>query len=247
MLRRPASNPRDYRRKRRSRASSVRYNLCRSHHTAEHRVLHCCLAVLLTATLSHGAQGGEPLRGYGAVEGAVGFSSGSLLGKAGITPGWQFEFGVGPRVLPLTLGVAMGEWFLQNENSAASVYSVDVRHVDLVLRLEPDWRWVRPFVSASVGVAALYLTPTGDFGHEDAEQQDLALNRGLSLGVDLELWGRRRNGENGTGALTLTLGVRGSETGPLFYLPYAAESVGSRGGSFGTRAPFVAVTLAGWS
>jgi hypothetical protein len=217
-------------------------------------MLHCCSAVLLVTTFGLAARasddppkGGEPLRGYGALEGALGFSSGSLVGHAGITPGWQFEFGVGPRVLPLTLGVAMGQWFLAHENAAPSVYSVDVRHVDLVLRLEPDWRWVRPFLSASVGVAALYLTVTDDSRATGDEQQDLALSRGLSLGVDIELWGRRRNGESGTGALTLTLGMRGSETGPLFYLPYEAPSVGQRGGSFGIRAPFMAVTLAGWS
>jgi hypothetical protein len=194
-------------------------------------------------------------RGYVNVDGTLGFVSGIRSPGASIAPGFNVEFGVGPTVLPLTLGLSAGIYTLDQKTivdqtvvdvfevyNYTQVQATELRHLEFVMRLEPDWQRVRPFASAAIGVAAVYLSLTDDASQVD-EHLDTALYRSVAVGVDIEPWPRRAFfGTDGLGAVILTVGVRGSETGALF-LP----STDVPTGSLRVISPFIGLTFAGWS
>ncbi|HVU02398.1 MAG TPA: hypothetical protein VHE30_11630 [Polyangiaceae bacterium] len=212
---------------------------------------------LLGVTLSlfaEPARAAEPLRGYGEIAGEFGFASGPLRqGALPVAPGYMVEFGVGPRALPLTLGVRAGVLLLDQEtlsgaigsDSGAVTRSTELRHAALVLRLQPDFRWVRPFVTAEVGFGALWEVRSDD-PSTDGLQRETTWTRGVSLGIDVEAWTRRTDGRL-DGAAYFTLGVRGFETGPFMTAPAADPAVSGADRAFRVVCPFVALTVAGWS
>jgi hypothetical protein len=122
------------------------------------------------------------------------------------------------------------------------VRSTTVRHVELELRLEPNWRFVRPFVTGYAGVAALWASVSDRTG-TDETQLDAALLQGVSVGLAIEPFGRRRY-PSGAGAIGVTLGVRAFEIGNLRD-PRDAPGV-SMSGLRGTSA-FIGVSLVGFS
>jgi hypothetical protein len=221
--------------------SFSRYGVYRRHHTGALAVLSLLVFTGL-ATVSVSAHA-DPVRAQLVGEADVGYMSGIRTGGSAVAPGFQFEVTGGPKRLPFMLGVSGGVYYpgSGSSNSAAydgdHGYSLELRHIELTMRLEPDWERVRPFASASMGYASAVLTRGSGDNEEDTEL-DGALIRGVSLGLDFEPWKRSGNG----GAVVFTVGVRGWETGQLRYdfpdIPSGAVRVVS---------PFFAITLLGWT
>jgi hypothetical protein len=197
----------------------------------------------------------EGIRGYAQVAGDLGFVSGVRTQGSAVAPGFHLEFGAGPTALPVTLGVSGGIYFLDygswNDGTSISFrddgvavmphsgsYSLELRHIELVMRVQPDWERVRPFASASIGYAGAYFNQT-DGNYEGDTSLDGALLRGVSLGIDFEP-SRRKKGDKGF--IVLTVGVRGWETGQLRYDYPDVPS-----GSLRVISPFIALSIAGWS
>lgn len=153
------------------------------------------------------------------------------------TVGWSLQLGAGPKRYPVTVGLGAGVVTTASRSDAGPTgvwvhdgvvdfgpttltRSVELRHVELVLRLEPDWRRVRPFVEATGGVFQYWTTTSmsadwtgGVLGGGEAAR-DFAPAFGLGGGVilsPLRPW-RVAPRADGTGggevALALTLGVR---------------------------------------
>lgn len=213
------------------------------------------VAAFLLALLSPAPARAEGFRGYGAVEGALGFVSGIRTGDSSVAPGGRLEFGVGTTSLPLTIGLAYAFYILDHQTNYRTSYSngvfgeryhpsrsLELRQLEAVVRLQPDWPKVRPFVSASVGyVGAWYSQSQPNYAVETS--LDGALVRGVAIGVDLDPWTKSgASGRRSSGAVVLTIGLRGSETGQLD-LRYPDVPTGS----LRVIAPFIALTIAGWS
>jgi hypothetical protein len=203
---------------------------------------------VFAATHTSASTGG--LRSYVDIDGEVAASSGELASATSSSAlGYQVDFGIGPRALPLLFGIDLGVISLGELRSdvvtdAPWLDRAEVRHGELSLRLEPDFRFVRPFIEASAGVALLYFTPSS--GSEDDDVlADTAFSRGVSLGLDLSPWDRR-GPVSGGASVVLTLGYRLWESGPLYTSQPAFGDVTS-GGPLRIQGPFIGLTVFGWS
>jgi hypothetical protein len=211
------------------------------------------LLVLLLAprrllAAASGPSSKDGVRAFAEVQGQVADASGPLAdATAGTALGYQVNLGVGLKALPLLFGVGLGVLSLGDFRadafpSASFLDHAEVRHAELSLRLEPDFHYVRPFVDASVGIAALYLT-AGWGKDSDDYQADTALARAVSVGLDLSPWERRR----ASGSVVLTIGYRAWESGALRYSVTTANGAATVGGPLRTQGAFVGLTLFGWS
>lgn len=236
--------------------------MCRRHHSRVRRrswaaTIAAAFALLVLPRTALAASRGVSadsggLRGYLALDGLVASPSGGLAGDvSGPALGFDVEAGIGPRSLPLLFGVKLGVLSLGDLRGGSPLDApwlehTEVRHGELTIRLEPDLPYVRPFVDASVGIAALYFTsPSGS--DEDDLRADTAFTRGFSGGLDISPWERTRT-PGGLGSVVFTLGFRAWQSGPLHYAATAADGSASlRGGTLGVLGPFVGLTLFGWS
>jgi hypothetical protein len=211
--------------------------------------------VLLVAAATDDARA-EGIRGQVGLGAEVGVISALRGPENALRPGLNLEFGIGPKKLPFTFGIGAGVLFLDrtstyvgtNIHSDGStitiapvnyVESLEFRRLELVFRVQPDFRYVRPFVSASAGYAAVTFSQSeGNDYHREAQLSD-AFVRGLAAGVDIDPFKRFQNGK---GALVITAGVRAWETGPM-----DLHSPDTPSGALRVISPFVALTVAGWS
>jgi len=157
----------------------------------------------------------------------------------GVGGGGQIDFAIGLRAIPLLVGISAGSLTLDSSRTDGGVEvvstdgglllttthierSTELRHLELTLRLQPAWRYVRPFVDGSFGVAALWQTAslTGAESRTlaDAEKQvSAAPAYSVGLGLDIDLWRLQHDEgtEHSSLGIVLTLGLRSFHTGPL--------------------------------
>jgi hypothetical protein len=183
-------------------------------------------------------------RGYVDVGGGAWLPQGDLARQGSAAPGWAVQFGVGPKRLPFTLGLGAGvvTTASRTDPGPTGVWvhddtidfgpttigrAVELRHVELVLRLEPDWARLRPFLEATGGVFQSWTvtTMTADWtgGVLDAREDARGWTPAYGLGGGLVLTpfrplqvGPRADGTGGGSiAVALTLGVRVVRGGEL--------------------------------
>lgn len=169
---------------------------------------------------------------------------------------WPVMIGVGGGVLHfLPNGQAGPRLTLDGMRSVDTRVSrgLDMRHVELIVRVERFWGAVRPFAEGSVGVAVLWSTARL-LGAHDAElgsgdkQRNITALFGLSLGVDFRLWSSGK-GRHGTWDLVMTTGIRRWWTSGFVLPSYHTNEAGrlqidqSRRG-LGLWMPFVALSFA---
>jgi hypothetical protein len=193
------------------------------------------LAVLVTTGASAETQVLE--RGYADAGLTVWVPQGELARHDATTTGWSLQFGAGPKRLPLMLGLGAGALRTASRSDAGPrgvwvhddttdfgpttvLNTVELRHVELILRLEPDWPRVRPFLEGTAGFCQYWTTTTmsADWtggvvgGGESAADYAPAFGLGGGLIVSPLRPLRVAPGADGTGggelALALTLGVR---------------------------------------
>lgn len=134
--------------------------------------------------------------------------------------GFGVEVVAGPPDIPVLGGLGAGFLTLASsghEGPATTTGSVEVnrslelRHAELLVRVQPRvWR-LRPFVQGFVGVMALWddASVEADSGLTDEEvdeQMSAGLLYGAAGGVSIDLWTTKQDGESV--GLALTLGVR---------------------------------------
>jgi hypothetical protein len=161
----------------------------------------------------------------------------------GALTGFSFGFGVGLRSIPATLGLAAHETLASTKKwktseSGAFYYNgrtgfgdltlgrrLDVRGLDLVLRVEPeDWR-VRPFAEIRGGILQMYCTwrldatvtdGSGPLG-ETEETGNIAWSWAYGGGLRVQVY-RQDFGSVGDVVWLVSLGVRAVHSGDLRYL-----------------------------
>lgn len=167
--------------------------------------------------------------------------------------GFSFEFGVGLRGIPLTLGLGVyedlmgsdswatgesGLWIYDGNVVLGDLYlgrHLDVRGIDLVVRLEPEtWRF-RPFLELRGGIAQIHCTWTlqatvpelllVDQVVEQEKTGNITARWGYGAGLRIEAY-RLPPAREGTLALIVSLGIRRSHAGSLRYLEPAGSRVG---------------------
>lgn len=166
----------------------------------------------------------DPDRSYGQHDVGLGFSVQVVGGR---TRWWPLMFGLGAGLLlfggttqdgPVTGYVTDdgGFWI----GTTREHRSVEIRHAELIVRVEPFWGRVRPFVEGAVGVAALWHASSLRTGFSDEEivsndkQRDASVLFGGTLGVEWELWPMWEHLEDSY-SLVLTTAVRRWYTGPM--------------------------------
>jgi hypothetical protein len=228
---------------------------------------HCWPVLLLSlARPAHALEG----RAYVAFAGQAGIARGEMSRLVpGLTPGWDFRFGAGLRGIPLTVGLGGGALSYSSQSFAGPsgvfsrgdeigfgpttiVRSTEMRHFDLVARLEPEWRWVRPFAEATVGTAQFFVSTRLSTDWQGLEldsaesSKSPTLGWGWALGLNVEPF-RIYAGPQGTLGLAFSAGVRGFDSLPVGYsvhLPNDPQgrlvAVRSR---FQMLAPFLGLTI----
>jgi hypothetical protein len=226
------------------------------------------LALVLWATESeaHALEG----RAYVSLDGQVGVARGEMGQRLpGTNPGWDFRFGVGLRGIPLTLGLGASALTYSSQSwdggsrglvirdgdigfgPTTWVRTAEMRHFDVVLRLQPEWRRARPFVEVSAGTAQFFIgqslsTDWQGLVLESSEaSRPLAFAWGWGAGLEVEPW-RIYSGPEGTLGLAISVGVRGRRSLPA---EYAVPSRDPQGALVAARtaldmvAPFVGVAI----
>ena len=149
-------------------------------------------------------------RGYFQANAEVDAPSGALAPSLpSLGGGWGVTFGVGLRGIPLMLGVRAGDVYLGGNTIdgptvlTASPGSFDVttttvsrrfelRHLEITARIEPPWKYLRPYVEASAGIAALWRVATVDGADEEIDhwedQRSVAPTWGAAVGIDILPW-----------------------------------------------------------
>ena len=149
-------------------------------------------------------------RGYLQANAEVDAPSGALAPSLpSLGGGWGFAFGMGLRGIPLMLGIRAGDIYLGGDTIdgptvlTASPDSFDIttttvsrrfelRHLEITARLEPPWKYLRPYVEASAGLAALWRVATVDAGDQEIDrwedQRSVAPVWGAAVGIDLLPW-----------------------------------------------------------
>jgi hypothetical protein len=195
------------------------------------------------------ARANEPIllpevRGYVDMGGGVGIAQGDFARFAPQTsPSWNVQFGVGPKRYPVTFGLGTGAMVTASRSYAGPsgtwihngeidfgpttvTQRTELRHVELMVRLEPDWIRVRPFVELTGGVAQFWTTTTmqanwtGGVLDDTENAKDTALFYGLGAGLIVvpfrpmvfastdEQRAQGMGPDTGSVGFALTLGVR---------------------------------------
>jgi hypothetical protein len=198
-----------------------------------------------------GEPGVHPLRGrlYADLGGYVSVPSGPMTRDFDqTTGGGSFQFGIGLKGIPATLGISAHQTGLGSttwSTGEAGYYSyggrsgfgyldlhrtLDVRGADLVFRLEPErWR-VRPFLEIRGGFLQIHCTyrlsatVNGELYAEE-ETGNITWSWGYGGGFRIEVY-RLPPTPTGDLALTVSLGVRRVFAGNLRYLQPQGSDVG---------------------
>jgi hypothetical protein len=162
--------------------------------------------------------------------------------------GLSLHFGVGLRRIPIAFGIGFHETSLTGRTIASSdtgLYDINgrvgmgrlylsqsatVRHFDAFVRLEPDWRRVRPYLELMGGTSQIFVTSTLSAtvgGELDSSETngDLTWAWGYGAGVHVEPF-RTSTSPAGSLSLVISAGVRWMNAGPLRYLATASQSIG---------------------
>jgi hypothetical protein len=235
------------------------------------RRLPSLLSLFLLAAIPARARAGEPVVVEG-VQGRLYVDLGAYAGVPrspmtrdfdGTLAGFSLGFGIGLKGIPATLGLVAHQTLLGSTSwntgeSGLITYdgqtgfgdfhltrSLDVRGVDLVLRLEPErWR-VRPFVELRGGILQLHctwtldatLTSGGDPIDEREETGNITWSWAYGGGVRIQVY-RSDFGSRGDIVWLVSLGLRAVRAGALRYLePRSATVGGQRTYSFAIAQP----------
>jgi hypothetical protein len=176
---------------------------------------------------------------------------GDLTGPFGdVHPGVSLHFGVGLRKIPIAFGIGFHETSLTGGSSASSdtgIYDINgqigigrlylsqsatVRHFDAFVRLEPDWRRVRPYLELLGGTSQIFVVSTlsATFGGQlDSTETngDLTWEWGYGGGIRCEPL-RPWLYPTGSISLVVSAGVRWVNAGPLRYLGTRSEMLGGQ-------------------
>jgi hypothetical protein len=171
---------------------------------------------------------------------------GNLAGPFGdIHAGVSLHFGVGLRKIPIAFGIGFHETSLTGGASASSdsgIYDVNgqtgfgrlylsqsatVRHFDAFVRLEPDWRRVRPYLELLGGTSQIFVVSSlsatiGGILDTTETNGDLTWEWGYGAGIHCEPL-RPWVFQTGSISLVLSAGVRWMYAGPLRYLGARTE------------------------
>jgi hypothetical protein len=211
--------------------------------------------LLLCLAVATAARAGEakvyPLNGrlYAEIGGYVSAPSGPMTGQFDqITGGASFQFGIGLRGIPATLGIGAhqtelssttwttGEsgYFSYGGNSGygdLSLHrSLDVRGADLVFRLEPERWWIRPFLEIRGGFLQIHCTwslsatVNGELLGQE-KTGNITWSWGYGGGLRLEPF-RVLHSAEGDIAFFVSFGVRQVHAGPLRYLEPRGSNIG---------------------
>jgi hypothetical protein len=165
-----------------------------------------------------------------------------------ITGGASFQFGVGLKGIPATLGIGMhqtemgsttwatGEsgYFSYSGNSGyGDLYlrrALDVRGVDLVFRLEPERWWIRPFLEIRGGILQIWCkwslaTSTNSELLGEEKTGDIGWSWAYGGGLRMEPF-RVHHFPAGDIAWFVSFGMRQVHAGPLRYLEPRGSSIG---------------------
>lgn len=158
--------------------------------------------------------------------------------------GWNLQMGLGPKKYPLTLGLEVGAMLVSRRSyagpddtvlisdghidfgSTTIRNSTELRHADLILRFEPDWRWFRPFLEVTAGTLQAWTTTSLSFdvtggarGFEYPGQ--LAGTYSAGAGVTVApfplILVANQDGTHGSATLALTAGIRWLGGTPITY------------------------------
>ena len=176
---------------------------------------------------------------------------GNLVGPFGDAhAGVSLHFGVGLRKIPVAFGIGFHETSLTGGSYASSdtggydingnigfgrLYlsqSVTVRHFDAFIRLEPDWRRIRPYLELLGGTSQIFVVSTlsatvGGTLDTTETNGDLTWEWGFGGGIRCEPL-RPWFFPTGSISLVLSAGVRQMYAGPLHYLGTHTEWVDGR-------------------
>lgn len=165
----------------------------------------------------------------------VGFGFGVLMSNVGTrtstTRGWTSEGG--------SLGYGVTDEVFINRAG-------ELRHVDLLLRVQPFWGIARPYVEGLAGIAGVSETTerNGQVGELD---RGVAGVFAVTLGVDWRLWSWGP-GPNGTVDLVLSTGVKRLFTTPVDRPVFTGVGTpGSERDGLEMWVPFAGIGLAGAS
>ena len=166
-----------------------------------------------------------------------------------VRSGWDFRFGGGVHGIPLTLGLGGGALVYSTQSfkgptgvftsggevgfgPTTVVRTTEMRHVDLLVRLEPEWRFIRPFVEGTIGTAQFFTshhlsTDWQGFTVDQQERGDmLAFAWGWAVGLNIEPT-RLYSGPRGSLGLAVSIGLRSFSSTPLqFSLPIPDDADG---------------------
>jgi hypothetical protein len=228
---------------------------------------HCWPALLLLMAKPAGAVEG---RAYVAFDGQAAVARGEMSRLVpGLTPGWDFRFGVGLRGIPLTVGLGGGALAYSSQSFAgpSGIFSrgdevgfgpttldrsTEMRHFDLLVRLEPEWRWIRPFAEATVGTAQFFVSTrlSTDWQGLELESAEASksptLGWGWAVGLNVEPF-QIYSSPQGTLGLAFSAGLRGFDSLPVQYsVPLPNDPQGrflAARSRFQMLAPFFGVVL----
>jgi hypothetical protein len=232
-----------------------------------------CISLLLSLR-AYGADG----HAYLDAGGLLGIPSGELAKQTSKTAfGFGFHFGVGGlKGIPLTFGLGMHEEYLASYSQSLGwgyvqygdksgfgqvtlSRGLEVRHFDAILRLEPDWHWVRPYLELIGGTSQIFATwsisaTLGSKLQEGESSGNLSWSWGYGAGIRVEPW-RSMEGPRGSLSWVITLGVRRMYAGHLRYQEPSTSTIdGQRTTVFSTVIPhfemvepYLLVGLAFWS
>jgi hypothetical protein len=108
------------------------------------------------------------------------------------------------------------------------VRSLELRHAELLVRLQPLFWRVRPYLEAELGLGFIWQTARlrsdlGDRLESDDRLRGVAVLYGATFGVDWMIFPQSAHGSV-TYALGLTTGIKGVGTGPVPAMDYAADA-----------------------
>jgi hypothetical protein len=164
-----------------------------------------------------------------------------------VMPGMSFNFGLGLRGIPLTIGLGYQQEFISSTSWSTNktglfIYNdqwsygtlhlsrdLDVRHFDAVLHLEPEWHRFRPFIEVLGGTSQIFcdwsLSTTYGSGLTQEHTGGLTWTWGYGAGIRIEPF-RPYADKRGSLALVVSLGVRRRLAGKLRFLEPHGNALG---------------------
>lgn len=153
-----------------------------------------------------------------------GFNVQVVGGRAGW---WPFMFGLGGGFITFDSTTQDGPTtgYVDEDGSfgiatTTDHRSVEIRHAEAIVRIQPWWGRVRPYLEGAVGLAVLWhasslrRTTSNDVIADSDEQRDASVLFGCTLGVEWELWPMWEH-EAYRYSLVLTTSVKRWYTGPM--------------------------------